>query len=207
MEKNRINKNTMRFFLIILACVNLMGCAAVGVPITFNPEKKLWYAESLIYDLDRPIPAQNLIEEAIEIYEKREDEVGLARAYRAYANFLEYEAVAVGGFEGNHSRLFMGKIIAFKDLSQEAIGYWEKALYLFEKNSLYDEASNAYFNIGRLHFLFLKNRKKACENFEKSLQSHLIFRSNNPDIKISLPQGFESFEEYIESTKKEAGCP
>ena len=51
----------MKFFLVILICVSLIGCAAVGVPITFNPDKKLWYAESLIYDLDRPLPAESLI--------------------------------------------------------------------------------------------------------------------------------------------------
>ncbi len=86
----------MRIYLTILLIIsiNSLGCAAAGVPITFNPAKKLWYAQTLFDENDRPLPAQYLIEEAIEIYKNRNDEIGLADAYRAYAFFLQSNAVA-----------------------------------------------------------------------------------------------------------------
>ena len=200
----------MKNFLIVLSCISLIGCAAAGVPVTFNPDKKLWYAESLIYDLGRPLPAETLIEEAVRIYEKRKDEVGLARAYRTYANFLEYQAVAVDNDKEryrNYRRVSMDKTVTFDNLHEKALEYWRKALYLFEKNSMYDGASNAYINIGiLLGSSAFHDSVGACENFEKGLQSHLRFRESNPNTRVDLPKGFNSFEEYVLQGKKEMGC-
>lgn len=191
----------MRFFSIILICVSLTGCAAAGVPYTFNPASKLWWSEALLEDQNRPLPAQNLIEEAIEIYKARNDEVGLADAYRMYARFLQSSSV-----DKWTKDYFFDKTVTHDNRFEKALEYWNRAINLYEKNSIYDRAANCYFNVAKLYFLVLNDKKMACENNTKSLQSYLKFREGNPDTKVGTG-GFGSFEELIEAAKREVGCP
>jgi len=191
----------MRIFLVILISISLIGCAAVGVPITFNPAKKLWYAEALFDENDRPLPAQYLIEEAIEIYKDRNDEVGLADAYRMYALFLQ--SPSVDKWTKNH---FFDKTVAHDNRYEKALEYWNRAINLYEKNSIYDRAANCYFKVAELYFLFLNDKRMACESSTKSLQSYLKFKKGNPVTKVNT-LGFSSFEEFIEAARKEMGCP
>jgi hypothetical protein len=58
------------------------------VPYTSDPERKLGWAKELYQNQNRPIPAERLIKEAIEIYQERGDQLGLAQAHRAYGVFL-----------------------------------------------------------------------------------------------------------------------
>ena len=134
----------------------------------------------------------------------------MARAYRTYANILEYQAVAFdNNKEGyrNYRRFSLDKTVTFDNLHEKALEYWRKALFLFEKNSVYDEASNAYVNIGiLLGSSAFHDNVGACENFEKGLQDHLRFKKNNPNTRVDLPKDFKSFEEYISQKEKEMGC-
>ena len=64
--------NIIRLTIMLLLMV-VSGCSAVGVPLTSDPAKKLSYAEALFDRDDRPLPAQTLIEDAIEIYKNRNE--------------------------------------------------------------------------------------------------------------------------------------
>lgn len=163
--------DTNLFFIILPFLIILSGCSAVGVPMTFNPEKKLRYAEVLFNDSDRPLPAEPLIYEAIMIYKNKNDEVGLAKAYRTYAYFLQ--SPTLKRWEEDYQRYdFMDKTVTLNNRYEKALEYWINALQLFEKNSKYAEASNVYFNMATLYHHKFMNNKMACANLEKSLISH-----------------------------------
>ena len=53
------------WLLFSIVLIWFSGCAAWGVPYTFDPIKKLKYACSLFDYNERPLPAENLIHEAI----------------------------------------------------------------------------------------------------------------------------------------------
>lgn len=183
----------------------IAGCEAAGVPLTFNPDTKLHYAQSLFEDYDRPLPAESLITESIEKYTKSGDNAGLAEAYRIYALLLSSQAI--NRWEGFYKKNgFNDKTITFDNRYQKALEYFQKSLTLFENNSMYAEASNVHFHIGRIYSAILNDKGLACENFKMSLQSQAKFKKENPDIKIDLPSGYSSFDEFIEQAKKEADC-
>src|SRR5207245_9573544 len=65
------------------------ACGGAGVPYTRDSERKLGWARELYLNQHRPIPAERLIKEAIEICQERNDQLGLARAYSMYGRFLQ----------------------------------------------------------------------------------------------------------------------
>jgi len=106
---------------LIIIMPAMAGCAAVGVPHTTNPDKKLRYAEFLFNNEDRPLPAQSLIYEAIEKYKSNGDNVGLANAYSTYAFFLQSPSV------GRWSKMsFEDSSITHENRFQKSAEYWKK---------------------------------------------------------------------------------
>lgn len=197
---------SFRAFLVVLSfTIMITGCAAVGVPVTLNPEKKLRYAESLFNDSGRPFPAEPLIFEAIEIYRDNNDEVGLADAYQTYAYFLQSQSLS--SFEKDYQKYgFMDKTIVYDNRYEKALEYWLKSLRLFERNSRNADASNIYYNIGRLQFMVFDDKKAACENYDKSISSHNKHMEEYPNETVVLDPRFDTFEEYINALKEEVGC-
>ena len=181
------------------------GCAAVGVPMTYNPEKKLSYARVLFNNYDRPLPAEPLIFEAIEIYKRNHDEIGLANAYLTYAYFLQSPSLL--NYEKGYRKFgFEDETVFFDNRYEKALEYWDRSLRLFEKNTRYAEASNVYYNIGRLQFMIFKNKEEACKNYSKSISSNKKYSEFYPNPAVVLDSRFNSFEEYINALKKEVGC-
>ena len=74
--------------LLLSVAVVLGGCAAALVPQTGDPKEKIAWAYWLFDDSLRPLPAENLLHESIEIYKSANDQAGLAEAYKAYGVFL-----------------------------------------------------------------------------------------------------------------------
>ncbi len=74
--------------IIILLAILVAGCAAMGVPYTTDPKKKLSYAVMLYDEQQRPLPAERLIRESIDIFKSENNEKGLAQAYRVYGFFF-----------------------------------------------------------------------------------------------------------------------
>ncbi len=196
-----MNKYKKILFIEIVLSFFLVGCAAVGVPLTFSPEKKITYAQTLFQEFDRPLPAQDLIEEAIKIYKDRNDQFGLAIAYQTYGDFLQSTAV------GQWSKMkFFDKSVIHENRYQKALEYYKKALDISENISDYAMASSVYFSIGRLYFLYFEDKDIVCDSFSKSIEKHLMFRRNNPNTKLILPQGYNNFVDYVNAAQKQAGC-
>ena len=124
----------------------LAACEAIGVPKTNDPAEKLKYSRLLLRD-DRPLPAERLIGESIEIYELRGDRGGLASAQYAYAWFLAGDAVETleGWYRDNG---FRDSPADFDSRRQEAVKYFQLAATGFVQIGNFADAANTYFDLG-----------------------------------------------------------
>lgn len=194
----RTHLDLVIFFLIFI--LTMTGCTSVGVPYTANPEKKLRYAESLFNELDRPLPAQSLILEAIDNYKKNGDEVGLASAYRVYAFFLQSPSV------GRWSKMsFNDKTINHENRYIKSAEYWDRAIELYDKNYVYNLSAHCYFQLEKLYYVAFQDVNRACFYNNKSKESIAKFRENNPNTKLDA-LGYESFEELIGTAREQLDC-
>src|SRR5439155_17074841 len=64
--------------LLLSSLLTFAGCAAFGVPPTRDPATKLRTATWLFDRQDRPLPAERIIREALELYQKDGDQLGIA---------------------------------------------------------------------------------------------------------------------------------
>jgi tetratricopeptide (TPR) repeat protein len=183
----------------------LSGCTAMGVPETDDPAEKLRQANSLYDQQGRPFPAEKLIQEAIEIYQARGDDLGLAEAYRQYGFFFRSETV------GNNAALyasqgFLDPTATVENRYQKSAEYFGRAGQLFEAAGQFDSLSNTQLNEG-FTYHFMNQTKLACAAFDRSLESQRRAERTQSGGAPSLPQGFTSFDSYIEAVRQEAGCP
>ncbi len=82
----------MRIVSALLGTI-LSACTGIGIVASSDPLVKLNDAEHLFMRENRPLPAERLIQEAMAIYQKRDDAHGLGNSNREYGDFLQSQAV------------------------------------------------------------------------------------------------------------------
>jgi tetratricopeptide (TPR) repeat protein len=193
-----------RFALLLSLLAGLGGCAGVDVDAPASPAGKLRYAIELFDRQDMPVPAERLIREAIDIYQEIKDQIGLAEAYRTYGFFFGSRSILKWS---NHylEHGFLDKSASLDFNLLKSIEYFEKAGAIFAAHRRFDKLVNVNLNIG-FTYARLGNRAAACRAFETSLANNRDDLRANPDAKLILPKGFESFEAYVADLKKQNGC-
>ena len=182
----------------------LSGCAGIGVIETSDPAVKLSDA-GYLQDRDRPLIAERLIREATEIYQSKNDQLGLAKSNMAYGHFFMSPTLEGKWSTFYRERGFIDKSATYDSRYEKAIEYFEKALPVLRDHQKYDKMTNAYANEGFV-YVMLGKREAACQAFDKSLQSYHDNIQQNPEAKPIAPQGFGSFEEYLTYRKKVINC-
>jgi len=197
--------NHYRNFFAILLAVNLLaGCAAALVPATSDPARKLGWAQELFDNQDRPLPAERLINEAIEIYKTQHDELGLAEGYRVYGLFFKSQAVErQQNFYQNNG--FQDKSAAYDKRLDKAAEYFYKSLALMQKNNASGSLPNVHLQIALTHWR-MNNLGAACTAFDDSLKAYKARMQQHPDTKVVLPEEYSNFEIAVNDLKKRAGC-
>jgi tetratricopeptide (TPR) repeat protein len=183
----------------------LMGCAAMGVPARSDPREKMGWALNLYEKQDRPLPAERLIMEAREIFQERNDELGLAESYRQYAFFLESEAVGHWEFQYRKTG-FLDKSISYDARYEKAIEYFQKARDIYVKEAKHDALTNIDLVMGNTFLKYIGDQSKACQCYDQSLADYQEFTKVDPTAKIVLPAEFKSYADYIAAVKKRAKC-
>lgn len=197
-------KRTLIVLMLALIAQFLGGCAAMLVPETADPMKKLAWAKELVENQDRPIPAERLIREALDIFESQNDMGGMAQAYRVYGLF--FKAPSLQKWENFYRKNgFLEKEASFDARYKIALAYFEKSRDLYEKQQDFGALSNVFLQIGITHQL-LAEVGHACRAFGQSLYSHQKFMQREPDAKVALPKPYMSFAAAILDIKKQAGC-
>lgn len=175
--------------------VIFLGCAAMGVPATSDPDKKIGDAYMLFDRQQRPLPAERLIREAIEIYQEKNNDLGLAEAYRAYGFFFRSGALAKW-HKHYESDGFMEEGATYANRHEKSIEYFEKSAAIFEKHHKNDALTNVHLNMG-FTYEFANQPEKACDEYKKSLVSNQLHIKENPGVTFTLPEGFSSYEAYV----------
>lgn len=187
-----------------LAFILLSGCAAFLVPETSDPSMKLAWASDLIDNQNRPLPAEKLIVESIDIYKMRQDELGLAEAYRMLGLF--YKSESVMQWEQNYKKYgFMDKTVTYENRLNKAIQYFDKSQKLFQKNGDVSSITNIDLLIAFTYEL-MGNKDSACNGYDLALKSEQAMSKSHPELITVVPEEFSSFEQGISVFKSRLGC-
>ncbi len=192
--------------ILVLSLLTGTGCAAMLVMATTNPDQKVRDAYMLFDQQYRPLPAERLIREAIARYQTRNDELGLAEAYRVYGFF--FRSAALEKWQKFYeSQGFYETNATFSNRYEKSIEYFEKSAALFEKHGTYDKLANVYLNMG-FTYEFANQKSQACSAYKKSLIASDRFMKDHPGDLLNLPEGYSTYKEYIDRCLEENGtCP
>lgn len=141
-----------KILMFALASGSLMGCAALFVPKTSDPQKNIANAYFLI-DNGRSLPARKLIGEALEQYQINNDDFGMATAYTAFGDLYRN-----GRTQGD---------LKLPDLDL-AVENYQKAASLHEKLNKPKWAAINYWGAG-FSFAMKNDLKSACTTLNKAL--------------------------------------
>jgi tetratricopeptide (TPR) repeat protein len=195
-----------------LSCLLLLAsCAGVGIVASSDPLTKLNDAQVLFSQKNRPVPADKLINEAIAIYQSKDDAHGLGNAYREYGDFLRSQAVA--NWEPQYRRNgFFDRSVTFDNRLDKAREFYGKALEAYAgavpqltEKGRYDALTNIYFNMAWVH-LALNQKQQACESFERTLKAYDQNMQHYPSANPIFTPGFNSLPEALQSARQRAGC-
>jgi tetratricopeptide (TPR) repeat protein len=197
----KMNKN---IFIASALIIILGGCAAVGVPTTNDPIEKLKWATDLYNNQGRPLPAENLIQEAITICESTNNQSCLGKAYSEYGFFLR--APSVRANEAAYRKYgFLDKSVNFDNRLLKSKEKFEASIKYYLATNEYDSLTAAYLNLGFAYY-FLNEQTNECAPYSKSLEYNQKNIEANPNAKVVTPNGFSSFSDYVKFQQNRAGC-
>lgn len=197
--------NAIRLASLLMACGLVASCSGVGVLESSDPAVKLDQANQLLYRQDRPLIAERLIREAIDIYRQEGNESGLAEAYRAYGFFFRANAIEGKWFNYYKKNGFLEPNATFESRHPKSIEYFNKAGAIFAKEGRYDRLTNIHFNSG-ITYVLMGEFKAACQAFDTSLDDFRENMRRNPNAKPNVPAGYDSYEAFLKATKDRYGC-
>lgn len=188
-----------RTVVALAALMALAACAGVGIVDSNDPNVKVAQAEQLT-SVGRAAQARRQLDEAIPLFEAKNDKAGLAEAYRQYG-FL---ARVGGAQEGVMSirqpvTAYSSENLALSDQ------YLHKSVTLFADADRLDMASNVYIQLSNNAY-FRKETKEACAYLDNSSAAHRQWQVKNPGKAIELPRGMKTFDDLIALMKKDTGC-
>jgi tetratricopeptide (TPR) repeat protein len=200
----------MKCMAVLSTLLSLSSCAGFGVVDPPDPLAKLNLAEHLFVDENRPVPADTLIHDAIVIYQKRDDSLGLGNAYREYGDFLSSAAVFNWRTAYSHGG-FSDPSVTYDNRLEKASEYYTKALTYYRLAETqesaagkYDTLTGVYYNMAHAS-LALGLRDEACGDYDRALQAYHENMARNP---AAHPHGSRAgtVPESIAAAKKGADC-
>jgi tetratricopeptide (TPR) repeat protein len=193
------------WLLSALSALLLVGCAGVGVIATSDPEKKLSDASYLFDREDRPLIAERLIREAIEICKTKSDQRCLGEAYLTYGFFFRSPTIEGKWSKNYRENGFMEKSATFENRYEKSIEYFQKARQIFIQLERYDMLGNVNFNMG-VSYEMAGEKKLACQAYDDSSKSNRDNLRQNPNAIPARPKGFSTFEDFLQSQRRRVGC-
>jgi tetratricopeptide (TPR) repeat protein len=198
-------KNVRNSMMATLMIAILSGCAAMGVPATSDPARKLGDANALL-ELQRPFPAEKLIIESIQIYKEQNNEKGLAEAYRAYGTFFRSTAVGESPWRKSYEeRGFLDKSAKFESRYSKSIEYYMLADNIYERLDFLERRSNVHLNMG-ITYELAGDLPSACKAYSESLRFNTAALQKDPTIIIFVPPPYKTFAEGLAPFLKRAQC-
>jgi tetratricopeptide (TPR) repeat protein len=149
----------------LLASLAMVGCVAAMVPSSNNPYAKLNEAQYLYEKSNRPLPAEKLIQQAIEILQNDNNQIGLAEAYRQYGFF--FRSLSVMSYQDYYMKNgFLDKSASYQTRMEKSLEYFEMAKKIDTENKKFDSVANIYYNIG-VDYALMKNMEVSCRSLDQ----------------------------------------
>jgi hypothetical protein len=192
-------------YWFLLSPLVLTGCAAALVPYSSDPNQMLANARSLL-DQGRPMPAERLISDALEICQTRQEPVCLAETYRTYGQFFMSSSLN-GQWKSHYEQNgFRDRSANYEGRGSKALEYFDKAYPTLLEHKKYDGITNIKLNSGFI-YATEKNKGKACASFDESLAANIENERLNPEARVRLPDEYPTYKSFIDRVKQEFGCP
>jgi hypothetical protein len=194
----------LRLAGVVMVCLGVSACAAMGVVATSDPKKELSDAVDLLGH-DRPLPAERMIVDALAQCEKTDDAVCVGEAYRVYGLF--FQSASVTQYKVQYQKYgFLDKSATWDTRYQASILYFRKAGVIAQHTDHYDLLSNIHYRISR-DFSYMHDTDSACMELAQSSDAHEEFHRRNPSAAVELVNGQESFVDTISDIRRRTGCP
>jgi len=189
----------------------LSGCAGVGVVETSNPAIKLSDARHLFLQQNRPLIAEKLIIEAMNIYIDQNDLRGMGFAAQTYGQFLRSKSVVKS--ENSYRKLgFRNEAITFENRLEKSDEYIKKSIVHFNEAESelkqldqYDLLTNLYYNLAWSYYL-LNKIDDSCRYYGLSMDAYEENIHRNPQAIQNVSTGYKSPKEEIEYYINKLGC-
>ena len=189
--------------LICIFCLPLLlftGCAGVGLMATSNPDVKLQQAYQMM-DQDRALMAEDLIRQAIVIYEKEDNTLGIAEAYHLYGQLYSHPA-----YHGKSAATFR-KFGTYDGSYMKAINNYEESIKAF--NKIGSEIGIVKCLVGIANAYHKRNEDgKACGYYKKALSRYQEGKKNGTITKepVIFDKRFKNMGQIINSYIKHYNC-
>ncbi len=154
-----VKKLLITIFLLLLTC-----CAGVGLVATSDPKEKLRQADYLMMQ-NRAALAELTIRDAMKIFRKNNDELGIADAYHSYGNLYKDNS-----YHGKWAAFFK-KEGTYDGTYMKSIENFNMAMVLFENHSEDSGVVKCLIGIGNAYGL-RNEKEKECENYNRALSRY-----------------------------------
>jgi tetratricopeptide (TPR) repeat protein len=193
----------LKLALCALAFSALVGCSAAGVVASSNPQQKLADADALL-DQGRPLPAERLIVEAVQLCTTAGDQLCLADAYRGYGLFFMSSALA-SQKDRYVSQGFLDATATYQQRFVKANEYLEKSRAIYAQAARFEVVTNLNLNRG-FAFEMAGDKSAACQAYGDSLAASQENTRLKPGAVIQVPAKYGTFERYIGVQRARVGC-
>ena len=200
-----------KVFILVTIPWLLAGCAGVGVVATSDPIAKIHDANYLYTRQNRPLIAERLIWEAMEILRERQDFHWLGNAHREYADLLLSSSVV--RWRTAYSKYgFRDRTVTFEGRFEKAKEYYSRARKLYwraepslKADQVYDSLVNLYYNMAYVSFR-LGDTEVTCKFLEKAVDAYAEGITQDSDTKPYIPPEYDSLEDLIQDTPMGQAC-
>jgi hypothetical protein len=193
--------------LLLTFLISLTGCSAVGIVETNDPHEKIEQAIYLLNSENRPIPADKLLAQAINIFEQNNDQMGLVRAYRARGHFLLSDSVKNSSeFFINHGFFIDGKV--YNKREEKAIEYFLKVREILERDSrpLYSAKTQINMTLTEMYAKYSDNTQNVCKYLKYATFYQSKFKEESNGQNVAPLSGYNRFIDFKSKYTEEYQC-
>jgi len=189
-------------FPLLLATLAIVtaGCTGVGYIATSDPKQKITQSYQLMAE-DRMLLAEDVIGQALEIFESQGDKAGMAEAYHAYGNLYKNDQYINGRWTTK-----------FKELGTYD-GTYSKSIENFAKcEKLYEDigdgagAAKCLLGAGNAHGA-RGDRQSSCQLYERALSRYENAKQTEEGfVEPRMLTGYANMGELISAFIEHAPC-
>jgi hypothetical protein len=192
--------------VITLSCLTMLaGCAGMFGRSTDDPRVMLQWASEEFSQRDDPFKAEELIQDALQVFHKNGDRLGKAEAYRQYALLLRSNAVRKN--EKRYLREgFLDPKIVFTDRYNKAVEFFKQSREIYAEENRYDKLSNIDIGLAKT-YAYLNRNLEACDSLASSLVNYNAYKKANPEMKEFHAEEVADYEDYVKILEKQLSCP